>query len=182
LCIDDWDFNWQDIYEFAKPVRLPKGTRLALTGVHDNSAENPLNPKNPPERMRWGEQTFNEMSLAFVNLMPLKESDLIEAYARKDRHFGAAIVPALTQAALDKLPRAKKESKDVDFVKRAREVMPAVDTDGNGKLSVDEIIAAVGSRTSADEIRKRFPQYDRDGDKQLDASEVAEVLRGLSKL
>ena len=42
LCIDDWDFNWQDIYEFAKPVRLPKGTRLTLTGVHDNSADNPF--------------------------------------------------------------------------------------------------------------------------------------------
>jgi hypothetical protein len=182
LSIDDWNFNWQDLYEFASPVRLPKGTRLTLNGTHDNSADNPFNPKNPPEQMRWGEQTFNEMSLAFVNLMPVRESDLIEAYQHKERHFSAGIVPASTQALLDKLPKPKKSNADVDFVKKAQAIMPSVDTDGNGKLSVDEIIAAVGGRAPADEIRQRFPKFDRDGDKELDPTEVAEVLRSLSKL
>ena len=48
LWIDDWDFNLQNIYEFAEPVLLPKGTVLSLEGIHDNSAENPRNPKIRP--------------------------------------------------------------------------------------------------------------------------------------
>ena len=82
LWIDDWDFNLQNIYEFAEPVRLPKGTKLSLDGIHDNSAENPRNPKHPPERVRWGEQTFNEMSIAFVNTLPVRESDIAELEAK----------------------------------------------------------------------------------------------------
>ncbi len=78
LWIDDWDFNLQNIYEYARPVRLPKGTILSMEGIHDNSAENPRNPKSPPERVRWGEQTFNEMSIAFINTLPIRESDIAE--------------------------------------------------------------------------------------------------------
>src|SRR5205823_4345151 len=74
--IDDWNFNWQDIYEYARPIHLPKGTKLTLEGMHDNSAENPHNPKNPPDRVRWGEQTFNEMSIAFLNLTASQESEM----------------------------------------------------------------------------------------------------------
>jgi hypothetical protein len=40
-----------------------------LDGIHDNSAENPHNPSSPPARVRWGEQTLNEMSIAFLNLV-----------------------------------------------------------------------------------------------------------------
>src|SRR5580765_6224136 len=35
--IDDWDFHWQGMYDFAAPVPLPAGTRVDLTAVYDNS-------------------------------------------------------------------------------------------------------------------------------------------------
>ena len=54
LWIDRWDFAWQDSYFFKTPVRLPKGTRLDVEIVYDNSAENPRNPNSPPMRVRWG--------------------------------------------------------------------------------------------------------------------------------
>ena len=88
LWIDDWDFNLQNIYEFAEPVRLPRGTKLSLEGIHDNSAENPRNPKNPPQRVRWGEQTFDEMSIAFVNTLPIRESDIAELEAKLRQQKG----------------------------------------------------------------------------------------------
>jgi len=64
--VSDWDFNWQTSYVFKKPLHLPKGTRLDMEAHYDNSSGNPLNPANPPKLVRWGEQTTDEMCLAFV--------------------------------------------------------------------------------------------------------------------
>jgi len=61
LFIRDWDFNWQDGYVYKAPVSLPKGTRLDVTLIYDNSAENPRNPISPPRRAVFGEQSFDEM-------------------------------------------------------------------------------------------------------------------------
>jgi hypothetical protein len=86
IWIDDWDFNWQSLYQCDPPVRLPAGTRVVLEGVHDNSADNFRNPSNPPQRVTFGEQTTNEMSAALVQLVPVDEADLskmIEANKRR---------------------------------------------------------------------------------------------------
>jgi hypothetical protein len=54
--IKDWDFNWQGRYRYAAPVHLPKGTRIEMRYVYDNSISNPHNPSNPPKRVTSGEQ------------------------------------------------------------------------------------------------------------------------------
>jgi hypothetical protein len=59
--IKDWDFHWREMYHFAKPVMLPKGTIVKLAGMFDNSADNPQNPSDPPQRVRWGERPQDEM-------------------------------------------------------------------------------------------------------------------------
>jgi hypothetical protein len=64
--VPNWDFNWQTTYEYKEPVKLPKGTTLALTAMYDNSTANPTNPNHPPKNVTWGEQTTDEMCLAFV--------------------------------------------------------------------------------------------------------------------
>jgi len=35
--VRNWDYEWAGSYNFEKPVRLPKGTRLDLTMTYDNS-------------------------------------------------------------------------------------------------------------------------------------------------
>jgi len=72
IWIKDWDFNWQGSYQYSSPVSLPKGTRIDLEYSYDNSEKNPRNPSHPPVRVRWGEQTKDEMAVAFlsVNLPP----------------------------------------------------------------------------------------------------------------
>lgn len=62
LTIDDWDFNWQDAYRYAKPFTLPRGTVVKATFVFDNSDQNPRNPHSPPQRVRWGERSTDEMA------------------------------------------------------------------------------------------------------------------------
>jgi hypothetical protein len=66
--IKDWDFNWQGQYRYSTPVKLPKGTRVELEYTYDNSAANPRNPSNPPVGVHWGEQTTNEMAVAFMSV------------------------------------------------------------------------------------------------------------------
>jgi hypothetical protein len=66
--IDDWDFNWQNPYEFLTQVALPKGTRVEMVAHFDNSAGNIRNPSKPPIEVEWGEETTDEMCLAFLQL------------------------------------------------------------------------------------------------------------------
>lgn len=66
--IDDWDFHWQGAYSFARPVPLPGGTRIDVTAIFDNSTANPRNPSTPPRPVSWGEETTDEMCIAFVRV------------------------------------------------------------------------------------------------------------------
>lgn len=61
LEIPDWNLDWQGEYTLAKPVRLPAGTVLSTKIVYDNSADNLQNPFSPPRRVKWGEQSTDEM-------------------------------------------------------------------------------------------------------------------------
>ena len=50
IYVNDWDWNWQDQYQFATPIKLPRGTKVDLWARYDNSKDNPRNPQNPPQR------------------------------------------------------------------------------------------------------------------------------------
>jgi hypothetical protein len=63
IFVDDWNFNWQMNYVYRKPIKAPKGSKVIIDAVYDNSSGNPLNPNSPPKRVTWGEQTTDEMFL-----------------------------------------------------------------------------------------------------------------------
>lgn len=71
LTVNDWDFNWQTYYQYTHPVRLPAGTKIDAEWTFDNSAANPTNPSNPPRRVRFGEQTTDEMGVVILDVIPL---------------------------------------------------------------------------------------------------------------
>lgn len=64
LDIPRYDFNWQLRYDYAKPRFLPKGSRVKITAVFDNSDSNPANP-DPSREIRWGQQTYDEMMIGY---------------------------------------------------------------------------------------------------------------------
>jgi tetratricopeptide (TPR) repeat protein len=76
LRIPDWNFNWQDEYRFVEPVRLPKGSTLAMRIRYDNSAENPRNPRRPPERVVYGGRSVDEMGNVWMQVVPRDARDL----------------------------------------------------------------------------------------------------------
>ncbi len=63
-----YDFNWQTTYVLAKPIDLPQGTRLESTAGFDNSPNNRFNP-DPASVVKWGDQTTDEMHIAFLELV-----------------------------------------------------------------------------------------------------------------
>jgi hypothetical protein len=66
LSVPRFDFGWQQTYLLEKPLTLPAGTKIECTAYYDNSAKNPNNP-DPTRTIRWGDQTWDEMLIGFVD-------------------------------------------------------------------------------------------------------------------
>lgn len=74
LDIPRYDFNWQLRYDYKEPRIIPAGSQITVTAVFDNSAGNPANP-DPGKRVRWGQQTVDEMLIGYVEyFVPLSEA------------------------------------------------------------------------------------------------------------
>jgi peroxiredoxin len=66
LSVPRYDFGWQSYYHLVRPLRLPAGARIECTAHYDNSAANPNNP-DPTRPVRWGDQTWEEMMIGFLD-------------------------------------------------------------------------------------------------------------------
>jgi tetratricopeptide (TPR) repeat protein len=75
LWIRQWDFRWQDRYRYRSPVFLPQGTRLSMRFTYDNSAANPNNRNHPPERVRSGPRSTDEMGQLWIEVVPRRAED-----------------------------------------------------------------------------------------------------------
>ena len=54
---------------------MPKGTRIDCTAVFDNSPGNPANP-DPTRTVRWGNQTYEEMMLGYLEFFTADDRPL----------------------------------------------------------------------------------------------------------
>lgn len=134
LWIKDWDFNWQGAYAYKDPVRLPKGTVLKLKAVYDNSESNPRNPSSPPKRVKWGEQTTDEMCLCGVQVITETADEM-----RKIQKMPGGLV-GLILGGGGQPEEKENQAKPSD---RTRTVMEALlnefDEDQDGKISPSEL-------------------------------------------
>jgi len=74
LSVPRYDFNWQTIYRLRDPVTLPAGAKIETVAHFDNSANNPHNP-DPSKTVGWGEQTWDEMHIGFIELAVPADTD-----------------------------------------------------------------------------------------------------------
>ncbi|WP_010581782.1 redoxin domain-containing protein [Schlesneria paludicola] len=65
LDVPRYDFNWQNIYSFSKPLTLPAGTKLVCSAWYNNTDKNPSNPDSS-QTVEWGDQTWEEMLVAQI--------------------------------------------------------------------------------------------------------------------
>jgi hypothetical protein len=63
----NYHFHWQMSYRLAEPRLLKAGTELQAVAWYDNSARNPHNP-DPSAAVRWGDQTYDEMMVGFLDV------------------------------------------------------------------------------------------------------------------
>lgn len=157
FAIDDWDFNWQGRYNYAEPVRLPKGTRIRTTLTYDNSTDNPRNPSNPPVHVRWGEGSTDEMGSIGIAFVAVNDADLA-SYRGSSIFAGGDQVGGLGGRA------GRRAAFDPALIRQALE---ARDLDRNGKLEGDEI---------PDRLRPFADRIDTNGDKALDRDELRKAL------
>ncbi|MEZ6194705.1 MAG: cytochrome c [Planctomycetota bacterium] len=81
--IRDFDLNWVQRYQFAAPIVLPAGSRIAMEMVYDNSRANPQNPRAAPERVRAGMRAIDEAGFVILHLAAATADD---AAALRRRH------------------------------------------------------------------------------------------------
>ena len=160
--IDDWDFNWQTSFNFKRPIELPKGTVLHMAAEYDNSDDNPRNPNDPPKLVTWGEQTTDEMCIAFL-FYTVDNEHLLQGIASSiggdPRHDPASLAAYIMQffdkdkdgeldadelgSALQFLrDRSHGETKAAGYNEPrivAGRMIKAFDDNGDGKLNVDEV-------------------------------------------
>ena len=70
LWIPEWDFYWQAEYRFETPVSLPRGATITMRFIYDNSSANPRNPFDPPQRIRFGPMSTDEMGDVLLMVVP----------------------------------------------------------------------------------------------------------------
>jgi hypothetical protein len=74
LDIPEWNFHWQRLYELNAPVRVDPGDQLRISCHWNNSAANQPTyggVKSTPKDVQWGEDTSDEMCLAFLYVTAL---------------------------------------------------------------------------------------------------------------
>jgi len=60
LNLPRFDFNWQTVYHFEEPVRVPAGAKIVSNNWYDNSTRSGSNP-DPKQTVVWGDQSWEEM-------------------------------------------------------------------------------------------------------------------------
>jgi tetratricopeptide (TPR) repeat protein len=95
--IADWDFRWQDVYRYSSPIALPRGTTVSMRFTYDNSAANPRNPRQPPARVVWGQNTSDEMGDLWIQVIPKSPADLTTLSGDVERKKRAEDIAAYTK-------------------------------------------------------------------------------------
>ena len=67
ISVPRYDFNWQHAYQFTDQSLLDDVESIRVEVEFDNSAANPFNP-DPSAWVMWGDQTFEEMAVAFFDV------------------------------------------------------------------------------------------------------------------
>lgn len=162
LDIPDWDMDWQDTYYFADPIVLPAGTVVKSVITYDNSADNPDNPTNPPVRVKWGQQSTDEMGSITLSGVALDESDA----ARLNRSTKANRARIFAELG--------RELRDTGVLERLPAIVKSLDANGDGILQEAELPQRMRAAL--------LSRLDGNGDKALDASEIEKLKDWLEAL
>ena len=73
--INDWDFNWQTMYQFTHYLKIPEGSVIYAKARYDNTINNPMNQFIPPKNIGYGWHTVSEMMNLICYYVDYKKRD-----------------------------------------------------------------------------------------------------------
>lgn len=155
LDVPNYDFNWQHAYMLKEYLPLAQ-VRIECVAGFDNSEANLVNP-DPAATVRWGDQTWEEMSLAYLAVaVPLSNDETVTPLA--SRAFSGS------RGGIDA---------DKTMDERAREIADRffhdLDANGDGEILRGETPTAF--RAFA------FKVFDKNDDERLTEDEVLHQAR-----
>lgn len=141
LDIPRYDFNWQLRYDYLEPKVIPKGSRVKVTAVFDNSEDNPANP-DPTKTVHWGQQTYEEMLIGYVETFaPVGEP----RPGMNSLAVGGGALFAVLDTDGDEMLSREEAGKAIGRVPRLKDnpaivelLFNRIDQDGDGKLNIEE--------------------------------------------
>lgn len=145
LSVPHYDFNWQHSYQFRSPISLAETASLGMEISFDNSADNPANP-NPAEYVTWGDQTWEEMAVAFFDVAHPRDTPRVP------------VRPVASASEVDEASRSAAIREQVDAF------LATMDADGDGIVLKDEVPLAFR--------RFGFRRMDHNRDDRLDREEI----------
>ncbi|MFV0445909.1 MAG: redoxin domain-containing protein [Planctomycetaceae bacterium] len=146
LDVPRYDFNWQHVYALQEAIPLQSLEKIEFTAHFDNSAGNPVNP-DPGQYVHWGDQTWEEMTVAFFEVArPRRSREEVTSRGKK-------VAKQLTD-------------QDRQFVD---ELLRDSDANGDGQLDGDELPQSVR--------RFGFKKLDLNKDGVLSRDELEEHAR-----
>ena len=141
LDVPEYDFNWQLRYEYREHRRFDRGDTLRYTAWYDNSESNPANP-DPTATVRWGQQTFDEMHLGYIEyVIPNSDSDEPSRIRMRDR-VASGVRDRSNERLFDQfdldgdeqITRAEVKTRLPDGNSNALRIFERLDRDGNDHL------------------------------------------------
>ncbi len=156
LNVPRYDFNWQHTYQFSVPLALNKLQKLSFDATFDNSNANPFNP-NPNDWVTWGDQTWEEMAVAFFEVSEPRQSTQTASEVDSKRTISELQVSDERQDKIDAY---------------VAKMMTTLDTNSDGKIHRSET-GILMRRWD------RFERWDANGDWVLERDELINVAKGL---
>lgn len=161
LEIDDWDLDWQDQYLFAEPIDLPAHTVLKTDIIYDNSIDNPENPFHPPQEIRWGRGSNDEMGSVTLLTIAKKNGESSKLRDANRQNFleklvnrdSAELLAMLMQ--LDNDHNGQLERSEAPPRLNAT-VFRLIDTDRNDALDSTELSRALSMRERMRNLRNKI--------------------------
>ncbi|MCW3125129.1 MAG: hypothetical protein JWO03_787 [Bacteroidetes bacterium] len=78
--IKDWDFFWQEYYVPLHPIKIEKGAKTVVLCRFDNTAANPRNPHLPPQFVKQGLKSSDEMINLNLDVVDYRNGDELMNY------------------------------------------------------------------------------------------------------
>jgi len=164
LRVPAYDFNWQHNYELAQPLDLANVDRIETKFVFDNSDSNPFNP-DPSSYVTWGDQTWEEMAIAFFDVARPREVAPKEGAKTKEGGNRSGQKNNKTKLLSEQLEQ-KVARQTEKFLKR-------FDANEDGLIEREELPIAIRI--------KEFNRSDTNRDRRVDRDELMVQFRRRAK-